>query len=586
MLAENYDFTSLVTPINIDVFESLMHESKYDKAEIEFIVEGFKNGFSIGYQGPQNRRSFSRNHKLKVGTEIDLWNKVINEVKEGRYIGPLTEQEIPWNHLIQSPLSLVKKKNSDDKKLRLVFDLSYPKGDSVNSHTPEELKRTSYFDIDHAISNSLQAGKGCYYTSSDFSAAFRRVPLRKQDWKWLMMRAKCPLDGKDYFFADKNLCFGSGVSCAIFQRISNAVAHVFQHITKGLRPTNFLDDFLQVEKNLCLSWKNLKEYEDLCKRIQFPLADEKTTQPTQIIIFLGMLLNSLTQTVSIPVEKRNKALTQIENLLRCKKTTVKYLQQITGLLNFICRAVVPGRAFTRRLYAKVNTGMKPYYHIRMDREMKNDLMVWKNFLADEAVLCRPFIDFTGKLSKTAIDQDFNSDASAAIDKGFGCFYKGKWFAYKWQDCGAEFLKSMQDFQISINYLELVALTMGVISFAESFRNKRVNIFCDNQSVVQMINQSTSSCRRCMILIRIITLISLKFNCRIFAKWLKSEDNVLSDALSRGDFCRFWNNAPLYTSKVMKPLPKYIWPLPHSWIWDKKLLINMEFISRLQEKEDS
>lgn len=585
MLAENFDFTSLVTPVNIDMFEKLMRQSEYEDQEIKFITEGFTKGFDIGYRGPHNRRSFAPNHRLRVGTNLDLWNKVMTEVQEGRYIGPLDEDEIPWDNLIQSPLSLVKKKNSNDNKLRLVFDLSYPKGESVNYYTPDYLKKTSYYDLDHAIANSIRAGKGCYYTLADFSAAFRRVPLAKSQWKWLMMRATCPINGREYYFADKNLCFGSGVSCAIFQRISNAIAHVAQFLHGGLRPTNFLDDFLQVEKLIQNSWKSLRLYQKLCNDINFPLADEKTVEPTQIVVFLGMLLNSVTQTVSIPVEKRNKAITQIDNLLRCKKTTVKYLQQVTGLLNFICKAVVPGRAYTRRLYAKYNTAMKPYHHIRVDQEMRNDLMVWKLFLLDRSVLCRPFVDFTGQLQASAVDENFTSDASAALDKGLGCFYKGAWFSYKWSDCGDKFLRAMQSFEISINYLELVALTLGIISFADNFQNKRVNIFCDNQSVVWMVNYSTSSCRRCMILIRIITLISLKLNCRIFAKWLKTDDNTLADALSRGDFKRFWNHAPPNTDPQMKLLPNSIWPLPNSWIWDKKISIDPHFISRIQEKKD-
>lgn len=586
MLAENYNVSDLVTPINIDAFERLMIESKYDTAEIQFIVDGFKNGFSIGYQGPQRRKTYAPNHKLRVGTKLDLWNKVMTEVSEGRYIGPLSENEIPWDDFIQSPLSLVQKKNSNSSKLRLVFDLSYPKGNSVNSHTPEKLKRTSYYDLDHAILNSIKAGKNCYYTSADFSAAFRRIPIKREHWKWLMMRAECPIDNKEYFFVDKNLCFGSGVSCAIFQRISNAIAHIQQYLTGSLRPTNFLDDFLQVDQLLKLSWMNLRKYQELCKIIQFPLAEDKTTLPTQIIVFLGMLLNSRTQTISVPVEKINKAITQLENLLRCKKTTVKYLQQVTGLLNFICKAVVPGRAFTRRLYAKINTLMKPFHHVRVDAEMRNDIMVWNLFLRNNAALCRPFIDFTGSIQDTAIDLDFTSDASAALDKGFACCYKDFWFAYQWKDCGSKFLKAMESCEISINYLELVALAMGIISFAEYFRNKRVNIFCDNQSVVHMINQSTSSCRKCMILIRIITLISMEFHCRIFAKWVKSEDNILADSLSRGDFKRFWNHAPSSMSKQMRILPESVWPLPLEWIWDKNTLINFEFISRLQEEKDS
>lgn len=580
--AENYDLVNLVTPIDVSQFAEYLIKYRYDPEETKFIIDGLLNGFSIGYEGPQDRRSLSPNHRLKVGSKLDLWNKVMAEVKEKRYIGPLKESQIPWANFIQSPLSLVNKKGNKDK-FRLVFDLSYPAGDSVNYHTPEHLKRTSYFDVDHAIKNSIQAGPGCYYTTADFSAAFRQLPLKRSHWRWLVMKAQCPIDGRTYYFVDKNLCFGSGVSCSIFQRVSNAVAFISQKINNTLRPTNFLDDFLQVERTKKLSWRSLRNYRSLCKKISFPLSEEKTTLPTQIVVFLGMLLNSVTQTVSIPVEKRNKALTQIDNLLRTKVTTVKYLQQLTGLLNFICRAVVPGRAFTRRLYAKFHSGMKSHYHVRVDKEMRCDLHVWQTFLSDQKVLCRPFVDFSSNYGETAINQQFFTDASAAVDKGFAGFFRGSWFAYPWSDMGTAFLEAMKDNEISINYLELFALFAGVVRFGAAFKNKRVNVFCDNQSVVSMINNSTSSCRRSMVLIRLLTLISLKFNCRIFAKWVKSKQNYLADSLSRGEFRRFWRLAPSGTDRDMTTLPKEIWPIPHSWLWDKSPIVNYHDIDRFYQK---
>lgn len=582
MYAENFDFDNLVTPVNVDVYEQLMIQANLDPTEIQFLTDGFRNGFSIGYEGPQQRRSFAPNHKLRVGTETDLWNKVMSEVLEKRYIGPLRLDQIPYDSFIQSPLTLVPKKGHENK-FRLVFDLSYPRGDSLNSHTPEHLKKTKYYDLDHAIANSLKAGQGCFYNTSDFSAAFRRLPVRKDHWKWLVMKARDPISGITFFFIDKNLCFGSAVSCAVFQRFSNSIANIFQHRTKCLRPTNFLDDFLQVNFLESTSWSNLVAYQRLCEQIGFPLSEDKTTYPSQIVVFLGFLLNSITQTVSIPLEKRFKVLTQIDNLLRTKKTTVKYLQQVTGLLNFIGRAIVPGRAFTRRLYVKFKHPLKQYHHVRVDNEMRSDLRVWYTFLKSPDSVCRPFVDFSGSLVNTAVDTDLTSDASAAVDKGFACCYKGKWTQYFWADCGERFLDGIRTKEISINYLELFALAAGVILFGHNFTNRRVNVFCDNLGVVAMINNSTSSCKRCMVIIRIITLISLHHNCRIFAKWIKSEDNTLSDALSRGQFKRFWKHANPGTDEHKTELPRYVWPIPKEWVWAKSPTINFESIFRIQAK---
>ena len=74
-------------------------DAGYDKKETDFLVNGFKEGFSIGYQGPEQVKIKSPNLKFQgVGNHIVLWNKVMKEVKEGRYAGPYTE--IPFEYFI------------------------------------------------------------------------------------------------------------------------------------------------------------------------------------------------------------------------------------------------------------------------------------------------------------------------------------------------------------------------------------------------------------------------------------------------------------------------------------------------------
>ena len=65
-------------------------------------------------------------------------------------------------------------------------------------------------------------------------------------------------------------------------------------------------------------------------------------------------------------------------------------------------------------------------------------------------------------------------------------------------CESGFIELMRP---SIEYLELCALTVAVLLWAAKLQNKRVIVFCDNKSVVEMINKSVSSCRNCMAVIR-------------------------------------------------------------------------------------
>lgn len=78
---ENFDLENIVTPVRVDRLRDLLEETCYDKDKTEFLIKGFTEGFSLGYQGPQNRRTFARNHKLRAGTPVVLWNKLMKEVK-------------------------------------------------------------------------------------------------------------------------------------------------------------------------------------------------------------------------------------------------------------------------------------------------------------------------------------------------------------------------------------------------------------------------------------------------------------------------------------------------------------------------
>ena len=49
------------------------------------------------------------------------------------------------------------------------------------------------------------------------------------------------------------------------------------------------------------------------------------------------------------------------------------MQQLCGHLNFVCQAIVPGRAFLRRLYYSTKGVRKPHHHIKITEALKRDL---------------------------------------------------------------------------------------------------------------------------------------------------------------------------------------------------------------------
>ena len=79
------------------------------------------------------------------------------------------------------------------------------------------------------------------------------------------------------------------------------------------------------------------------------------------------------------------------------------------------------------------------------------------------------------------------------------------------------------------------------------------IFCDNQSVVEMINKMVSSCKNFIVLNRLITFTSIKHNVRFFAKYVRITNNIRAAVVSRLQFDKFWG----HTKETTEPFPTHL-----------------------------
>ena len=117
MQFSNFNLTDIVTPINWRVLEQLLNQANYCPIKSSKLVQGFRFGFDLGYEGPTKCRSSSKNLPFSVGNKNILWNKLMKEIKLGHVAGPY--DDIPFDYFIQSPIGLVPKDNG--LQTRLIF---------------------------------------------------------------------------------------------------------------------------------------------------------------------------------------------------------------------------------------------------------------------------------------------------------------------------------------------------------------------------------------------------------------------------------------------------------------------------------
>lgn len=100
--------------------------------------------------------------------------------------------------------------------------------------------------------------------------------------------------------------------------------------------------------------------------ISWSIAPDKICGPGTTLSFAGIELHSVSFEARLPLENIDKCVGLISDFLTRKKVTLKEIQSLTGLLNFACSVVVPGRAFLHRLIDLTIGITSPFHCIRIN----------------------------------------------------------------------------------------------------------------------------------------------------------------------------------------------------------------------------
>ena len=392
--------------------------------------------------------------------------------------------------------------------------------------------------ISDAIQQIKLAGAGCLLSKTDIKNAFRIIPIRPQDYHLLGMK------WQGMYYYDRCMPMGCSSSCKTFETFSSALEWIAQNKLHIRHILHLLDDFLIIAPSYQLCQAQLSLFVDLCSYLGVPIAPEKTRGPSTTLCFAGVELDSVLFEARLPVEKITKCLSSISNFLQRKKVTLKEIQSLTGLLNFACTVVVPGRAFLRRLIDLTEGVRSPYHVIRMTREVKDDLAVWQSFLTG----------FNGKsffLEDTWYSSEklnLFTDASGSL--GFGAVFGSKWCYGPWP---ASWINR------NIALLEFYPIVLSLSLWGSEMQNRCILFFTDNEALVHVINKQSCKDKELMFFVRKLVLVCLQNNIVFKAKHIRGLSNTLADSLSRLQIQKFRLLAPLHMDQTPTDIPLYLQP---------------------------
>ena len=144
-----------------------------DKWLVSFLLNGISNGFPIGAVISAVVLK-SAHHNLPSAAEhpnaVDSY--ISSEVAELRIQGPVPH--LPQIHI--SPMGIIPKPRQPEK-WRLITDLSFPKGKSINDAIAPQLCSLHYSRVDHVAQLVRSLGKGTFLAKLDLKSAYQVVPV-------------------------------------------------------------------------------------------------------------------------------------------------------------------------------------------------------------------------------------------------------------------------------------------------------------------------------------------------------------------------------------------------------------------------
>ena len=499
----------IATPVNIPYFSELLRNHP-DPELVRYLVNGLTYGFDIGInKSPSLSRP--RNHKSARDNPEGVTKAICKELKSGHIAGPFHLP--PWPDLHCSPLGAREK---DDGTIRLIMDLSYPEGDSVNSYISKDDFSVEYTGFDTATDLVRRVGRGCLMFKIDIKHAFRVLPIKPS--QWILMGS----EWMGYYFVDFRLPFGLRSSPGIFTKFADAVCWIIQNIYKLPLTIHYSDDYFFVTLQPNSAHKDfevaIKAFHDL----GLPVAIEKTVPPTTCLPFLGIEVDSVEMTMKVPECKKQELLQLLKMWGGRYKCTKTELLSLTGKLSHICKVVRPGRIFLRRLFDLSKNVKSGHHHIYLNSNSRGDIQWWIDFLPNWS---RSTI-IPETYTILASDIRLFTDASKL---GLGAIYEKRWIQARWPSSMAALNTGKA---IDIDYLELFAIFAACATWGHLWPGKRIVICTDNKPITDVWQAGTSKSPRIMNLVRKTFLEAANHQFSLSLKFIPGKVNTVADNISR------------------------------------------------------
>ena len=460
-----------------------------------------------------SNRGPPRNWRSATDYAEQMNGYIEHELSAGTLLGPFKVNPFS-SPAVVSPLSTTEKRDSNER--RVIMDLSFPPGDSVNEKIPKDQYLGQdmvlrYPTVDSLVELIKKKGRGCALMKSDFRRAYKQIQVDPADWNFLGLT----WNGSLYFDVTMPMGLRSAAMCC--QRLTNAIKYIVER--RGYDLVAYLDDMVTAE-----DWQKAEHcyftIRWIIKESGAEEAHSKSVPPTCTMLFLGVLFDTESLTLSIDEDRLVEILSLLEDWMSKTHMTRKEVETVAGKLGFVASVVRPGRLFVSRVLEFLR-GLPKVGRLPLPESFLKDLLWWKTFLPRyNGISMMPWEDWSGP------DEVFSSDA-CLLACGAWCSERTEFFHIKFP----EFISGQH---LSINALELLTIVVATKVWGKFWQGRRIVVHCDNEVAVTVLNTGRSHNKFLLSCLREIELLAARHEFEIRGNHIPGVENRISDALSRWD----------------------------------------------------
>ena len=492
----------LPSDLRCDAWQALL--ANYDDNEI---VDFLRFGWPSSYTAPTPPTTSNTNHPSAQAFSKDIDSFIHKELSKQALLGPFTDLPfLPWTQT--SPIMTVPKPGSS--KRRVIIDLSFPKGESVNDGVAKNFfqGRDLSYSLPSAADLSqclLFHGRSCFMWKADLERAYRQLRSDPLDYPLMGIRHNGSI------YVDVCPSFGARGSSAAQQRVSRAVSHLM--VKAGHHCLAYMDDFCGAAASFDEAVAAFVEFERLTAQLGLKLAPDKCAFPAKAMDWLGFYFDASDLSVTIPPDKLKEVTDLSRSWLFKKRATRHDLQVLTGKLMFISHCVLPARKFMSRILSALRSSPQKG-SIYVSCELRRDV--------------RWFVDFASACNaKLLLVPDmplFHIECDACLD-GAGGFSETQYYSFRFPPAEKR--------SRHISQLEATNIVVAVKSLIPpTLANHKVVVTTDNLASVYALNSGRTSDYVLAACSRELWLVAATRQLSVLIQHAPGVSLVLADALSR------------------------------------------------------